>query len=512
MFDGDGIDLRDFVRGSAAAAAGVWLGACAGKQITPTAASALPLPSYFAENFGVTPELHREVLAAALENGGDWADLFFQHGTSMSLSLEDNVINEAQTQVDLGVGIRVVAGDQTGYAFTESLDRKSMLNAARTAAGVAKAAARVPEHDATLMPSARYYDSADWASVDVDRVMPHLEQLNERVRAKDPRVERVTVRFLGSHSVVMLVTSVGRVAYDHQPMTRASLSVTMRDGDIRQANSANWYERAWIEFYTPKRLEKLADEAYDKTEILFRAKAAPAGEMPVALAAGSSGILLHEAIGHGMEADFNRKGVSIFADRIGKPVAEPFVSIVDSGTHQSHRGAINIDDEGNESQTTYLVENGTLRSYLHDRISARHFGVAPTGSGRRQSFRHKPLPRMRSTYMENGPHEREEIFAAVKKGIYAVSFTNGQVDIGGGDYSFYVKNGFLIEDGKLTAPIKDVNIIGNGPESLARISMVANDFAFDEGGWTCGKDGQGVPVSLGLPTVLVSKVVVGGAA
>ncbi len=511
MIKNDGMDRREFAIGGAAAA--LWLSGCAGsKRVSPTAGSTLPLPSYFSDNFGVTPELYREVLAIALENGGDWADLYFQHGTSMSLSLEDDVVNKARTQIDLGVGIRVVVGDQTGYAFTESLDRKSMIHAARTAAGVAKSAAKVPEQNVTVIPPAHYYDAVDWVSVDVARVMPLLNQVNESTRAKDPRVERVSVSFESSQNVVMLVSSEGRVAYDHQPMTRMYLSVTMRDGEVRQTNSANRAARAGLDYYSPARLQGLVDEAYDRTEILFRAQAAPAGEMPVALAAGSSGILLHEAIGHGMEADFNRKGVSIFADRIGKPVAESFVSIVDSGTHPNHRGAINVDDEGNTSQTTYLVENGTLKSYLHDEISARHFGVKPTGSGRRQSFRHKPLPRMRSTYMENGPHEREEVFAAVKKGIYAVSFTNGQVDIGGGDYSFYVKNGFLIEDGKLTAPIKDVNIIGNGPESLARISMVANDFAFDEGGWTCGKDGQGVPVSLGLPTVLVSRVVVGGVA
>jgi TldD protein len=232
--------------------------------------------------------------------------------------------------------------------------------------------------------------------------------------------------------------------------------------------------------------------------------------MEVVLAAGSSGILLHEAIGHGMEADFNRKGVSIFADKINKPVAENFVSIVDDGTLPNLRGSINIDDEGNDTEKTYLVENGILKTYLHDRISARYYNVKPTGSGRRESFRHSPLPRMRSTYMQPGPHTKEEIIKSIKKGIYAKDFTNGQVFIGAGDFTFYVKSGNIIENGKLGRPIKDVNIIGNGPDVLRDIVMVADDFKMDDSTWSCGKDGQTVPVSLGLPTVKVSKITVGG--
>jgi TldD protein len=232
--------------------------------------------------------------------------------------------------------------------------------------------------------------------------------------------------------------------------------------------------------------------------------------MEVVLAAGSSGILLHEAIGHGMEADFNRKEISIYSDKINKPIAPKFVTIVDDGTNKNVRGSINIDDEGNDSQRTYLVEEGILRSYLHDRISAQYYKVKPTGSGRRQSFRFAPLPRMRNTFMLPGPHKKEEIIESVKKGIYAESFTNGQVFIGAGDFTFYVKSGYMIEDGKITKPIKDVNIIGNGPKVLEEIVMVADDFKMDDGGWNCGKNGQMVPVSLGLPTVKVSKITVGG--
>jgi TldD protein len=254
----------------------------------------------------------------------------------------------------------------------------------------------------------------------------------------------------------------------------------------------------------------MVKEAVDRTMILFDAVQAPAGEMPVVLGAGASGILLHEAIGHGMEADFNRKGTSIYADKIGKKVAQPFVNIVDEGTQEGARGSINIDDEGNAAGRTNLVENGVLTTYLHDTISAKHYGVKPTGNGRRESYQYAPLPRMRSTYMLPGPHKKEEIIASVKKGLYCSNFTNGQVQIGAGDFTFYVKNGYLIEDGKLTRPIKDVNIIGNGPKVLEQIDMVADDLTIDQGGWTCGKDGQSVPVSQGIPTVRVASITVGG--
>jgi TldD protein len=293
-------------------------------------------------------------------------------------------------------------------------------------------------------------------------------------------------------------------------MTVLSVSVLAEQGGRREQNGSNVAGRAGLEFYTPERLDRVVREAVARTAILFEAGAPPAGELPVVLAAGSSGILLHEAIGHGMEADFNRKGTSIYADKIGKAIARPFVNIVDDATNPGARGAINVDDEGNEAGVTHLVQDGVLATYLHDAISARHYGVAPTGNGRRESYRHPPLPRMRSTYMLPGPHAREEIIASVKRGIYCQNFSNGQVNIGAGDFTFYVKNGFLIEDGKLTRPVKDVNIIGNGPKALEQVDMVADDLEIDEGGWTCGKDGQSVPVSQGLPTVRVASMTVGG--
>ncbi len=465
---------------------------------------------YFQDAFGITDEVIRRVLAAALSRGGDFADLYFQHGIATSLALEDGKVDRAATSVDLGVGIRVVVGDQTGYAFTEDLAEPAMIAAAKTAAGIAASGAAVAPVDLTPRSLPRYYDTAyDWGGVGAPEVMPLLDRVSEAIWKGDG-VVRVQASFAAGQHQVMVVDSEGHVSTDSQPMTRIFASCVMERGGERQSGSHNLAARDGLGFYTDARLDHLVSTALDRTAILFESKRPPQGEMPVVLAAGSSGILLHEAIGHGMEADFNRKGVSIFSDKIGKPVAAPFVTIVDDGTNPNARGAINVDDEGQDSQRTVLVEEGTMRSYLHDRISARHYGVAPTGNGRRQSFRHAPLPRMRSTYMMPGPHTKDEIIKSVKKGIYAVSFTNGQVNIGAGDYAFYVKNGWLIEDGKITAPIKDVNLIGNGPESLSRISMVADDFELDESGWTCGKDGQSVPVSLGLPTVLVDRIVVGG--
>ena len=309
---------------------------------------------------------------------------------------------------------------------------------------------------------------------------------------------------------MLIADSEGRLVEDIQPMAQLWLSCTAEQGGKRETNGYNVAGREDMSFFSEERLARVIKNAVDRTTILFEAEPAPAGELPVVMAAGSSGILLHEAIGHGMEADFNRKNVSIYADKIGQNIAQPFVSIVDDGTIGRARGSINVDDEGNVSQKTMLVEGGKLATYLHDSISAKHYGVEPTGSGRRESYQHVPMPRMRSTYMLPGPHKKEEIIRSVKRGIYCENFSNGQVKIGAGDFTFYVKNGYLIEDGKLTKPIKDVNIIGNGPKVLEKIDMVSDDLMIDEGGWTCGKDGQSVPVSQGMPTVRVSAITVGG--
>ncbi len=465
----------------------------------------------FRDWFGVDSGVVRRVLSALSANGADAADLYFQHVRSSSVSLEDGIVHQASTHVDLGVGLRVVIGEQTGYAFTEELTEASMLAAARTAASIARGVAVVPPVSKSPRSVGGFYPvSIPWSAVGIETKLPLLRQVDSACRAADPAIQKVSVSWGDSDEHVLIATLAGDILVDDRPMSRLTTTVTAIRGGVSQSNRADLAGRHDFAWFTPERVSELCKRAVDKTLILFDARRPPAGELPVVLAAGASGILLHEAIGHGMEADFNRKGVSIYADLLGKKVAPDFVTIVDDATCQNERGALNVDDEGTAGQRTVLVDRGVLTSYLHDAMSARHYGIASTGSGRRESFRHMVLPRMRCTYMENGPHTRAEIVSSVKRGIIAETFTNGQVQIGAGDFTFYIKNGWMIEDGKVTFPIKDVNIIGNGPEALRNVSMAANDSTLDVGGWTCGKDGQSVPVSQGLPTVLVSSLTVGG--
>lgn len=461
--------------------------------------------------FSVDQPTIARVMTELTARGADAADLYFQHSRDNSITMEDGIISRASSSVDQGVGLRVVVGDQTGYAFTEDLSVEAMLAAARTAASIAHGSKVVAPVSYTHGNTANYYNlKRPWSEVGVTQKLPRIEKLNALARAADPAIEKVTVSWADGEEAVLIADMHGRIFTDVRPMTRLWCMVTAKKNGVTQANSANLAARQDFDWYTDERLEFVAKEAVKRTMILFEARRPPAGELPVVLAAGASGILLHEAIGHGMEADFNRKGTSIYASMIGKKVAPDFVTIVDDATQPGERGALNVDDEGNPTEKTILVDHGVMASYLHDSISARHYKHKGTGSGRRESFRHSPMPRMRSTYMENGPHTRDEIIASVKKGIIAETFTNGQVQIGAGDFTFYIKNGWLIEDGKITAPIKDINIIGNGPEALRNVSMVGNDTKLDFGGWTCGKDGQSVPVSQGMPTTLVSKMTVGG--
>jgi len=509
----NGLGRRRFMRMSAgtliASAAGDLLTGCAAGQ--PRPGGPTDGIGYFAR-FGVTELMIAETLGAALSRGGDYADVFFQHRVSNDLALEDGAVNRAFTTVELGVGVRVVKGDQTGYGYSEDLSPAALKACAQTAATIADGASRAaPQrfHVASRLPQ-RYPLKVRWEDIRPEQKLPLLDGVNARVFAADPRVKKVSVHFRDESGAVLLADSQGRIVEDAQPMTLLYVSCLAEENNRREQGGYNVAARAGFEFYEPERLDRVVREAVARTTILFEASPPPAGEMPVVLAAGSSGILLHEAIGHGMEADFNRKNVSIYADKIGKPIAKPFVNIVDDATNENARGAINVDDEGNDAGRTQLVENGVLATYLHDSISARHYGVKPTGNGRRQGYQFAPMPRMRATYMLPGPHKKDEIIASVKKGIYCQNFTNGQVNIGAGDFTFYVKNGYLIEDGKLTRPIKDVNIIGNGPKVLEKVDMVSDDLQIDEGGWTCGKDGQSVPVSQGLPTVRVSSMTVGG--
>jgi TldD protein len=467
--------------------------------------------NFYFQRFGIDEDMIRKVMGEALHYGGDYCDLFFQNELSNSIRLQDNIVNSASTNVTLGVGIRVLNGNQTGYSFTEDISLASMKAAARTAAGIASGSPKAAPQTFNSTKLMNYYDTkVSYEDVGIKDKVDMLQSINDDVFKQDNRVVKASVNFSDSENYILVVNSEGGIASDYQPMLRISVGCTAEEDGKRENNYFDYSVRDDISFLTPERLERLPREAVARTVKLFEAQTPPAGEFPVVLAAGSSGILLHEAIGHGMEADFNRQGISVFSDMINEKVAEDFITIVDNGKNPHIRGSINVDDEGQPSEETLLVENGVLRSFLHDRISAKHYGVDPTGSGRRESFKHYPMPRMRNTYMKDGPHSFEEIISSVKYGIVAEQFTNGQVNIGPGDFTFYVKSGSLIEDGKITGLIKDVNIIGNGPEVLSKVTMVGNDMKMAEGGWTCGKNGQSVPVSMGLPSVLVSSITVGG--
>ncbi len=467
-------------------------------------------PLYY-DFFSVDEALLARVFAELMGRGADFGDLYFEQTLRSSISMEDGIICSASRGVSRGVGLRAVVGDQTGYAYSEDIDQDSMLQAARTAASIARGGGAVaPQGFARREHGDLYRIASEWEDVEVGAKLPLLAHADKTCRALDSAISKVSVSWSDSDKRILVVTSCGQAQADRQPMGQISVSVSAEKNGEVQSGQASLSLRQEIGFYTEERIKDVCRKATDSAMILFEASAPPAGEMPVVLTAGASGILLHEAIGHGMEADFNRKGTSIFSTKINQKVASDCVTVVDSALHPHERGAINFDDEGHPTERTALIENGVMRTYLHDGLSARHYGLASTGSGRRQSFRHMPMPRMRCTYMENGPHTAQEIIASVKRGIVAETFTNGQVAIGAGDFTFYIKNGWLIEDGKLTAPIKDVNIIGNGPEALSRITMVADDLKIDTSGWTCGKEGQSVPVSQGLPTTLVSSLTVGG--
>ncbi len=467
---------------------------------------------YILKHFSVTESDLQKVISEALSKGGDYADIFFEHTFSNNISLRDGEVNRSSSNIDIGAGVRVVSGDQTGYAYVENTGIKDLLKAAQTAASIAT----IPDRKINTVEIKEchfhnYYKiQRSWLDVSVADKKTYVQQLNDRIFELDARVIKATVALNDSTSYILFFNSEGILTWDYRPMSIMSGSCTMeQNGKIENGYCSRAYRKGF-EFLNKELIETIAREAVSQTSLMFEAIKPKGGEMPVVMGAGSSGILLHEAIGHTFEADFNRKNVSIFSDQFGKKICASNINIVDDGTIESARGAINFDDEGVESQKTYIVKDGILESYLHDRISARHYGVDPTGNGRRQSFRYAPLPRMRVTYMEEGNTPEADMIASVKRGVYVDNFTNGQVQIGAGDFTFFVKTGYLIEDGKLTQPIKDINIIGNGPEALADITMVGNNLKIDEGSWTCGKDGQGVPVGQGLPSVLVSKLTVGG--
>lgn len=459
--------------------------------------------------FGVDELTVNQVMTALTSKGADIADAYFQHAHASTLSLQDGVVGNAGSDIEQGVGLRVVNGDQTGFSFTEDLTLPGMLATAQTASAGAVGAAMPAAESLVFLPMGDLYQiEVPWGDVGVDAKSAILQSVDQKTRAADPAIEKVTINWEDVDERVMIATLDGNIVTDHRPMTRLTLVVSAtRDGNT-QTGFSSIAARTGIDWYSEERLAALVDEAVSRTLVQFDARRAPSGEMPVILAAGTSGVILHEAAGHSLEADFIRDGTSPYAGKLGSNVAESGITVVDDARISGERGALNYDDEGSQTGSTTLIENGVLTSYLHDRASAAHFGVEPTGSGRRESYRHAPMPRMTCTLMQNGPHSRDDIVAAVDDGILCETYTDGQVQLGGGDFTFQVKNAWLVEKGKITAPIKDVSVSGNGPDLLARVTMVGDDSSLDAGGWTCGKKGQAVPVSQGMPTVLVSELTV----
>ena len=504
------MDRRNFIRTGSLALAGA--------VATPTFASVLtedekstPVLSAM-QYFGVSNADIRKTLTVALEKGGDYADLFFEHTFNNSVGLQDGAVNRSSSNIDFGMGVRVLSGDQTGYAYIENISLEEMLKAARTAARIANSSAKTKSVSLTekQLKTNYYAISTPWEGVLLKEKTPYLQKLNDKIFALDKRVQKVSASLNDSTSHILFCNSEGVSYYDYRPMvTLGAVCIMEENGKFENSYSARAYRKGF-EFLSDDMIDIIAREAVENTSILFKAIKPKGGEMPVVMGSGGSGILLHEAIGHAFEADFNRKNISIFSEQLNKKICNEHISVVDDGTIPFNRGSVNIDDEGIYGQKTYIVKDGILTSYLHDRISAKHYGIPSTGNGRRESFRNMPIPRMRATYMEAGNMKESDIIASVKNGIFVNQFTNGQVQIGAGDFTFFVKLGYLIENGKLTQPIKDINIIGNGPKALADITMVADNDKIDNGTWTCGKDGQSCPVTCGMPSALVSKLTVGG--
>lgn len=462
--------------------------------------------------YALDETLAERLLALALAEGGDYADLFFEYTASGSFGLEDGIIKNVSRSVSMGLGVRVLQGEATGFAYTESLEWDAMASAATTAAKIASGGAKRPRPFVASPPTVhRYHPEVSTVALPGSHKTALLHRADQAARAYDPRIVKVTASFSEQIREILVVTSDGGFVRDRQPLLRMGVSAIADHGGRRQGGSGGGGGRVGMEYFLTegRRPEDHGREAARVAVAMLEAVDAPAGELPVVLAAGDSGILLHEAVGHGLEADFNRKRTSNYTDQVGHPVASELVSVVDDPSYSGSRGSINVDDEGRPARAVHLIEGGILQAYLHDRQSAEHFKTN-SGNGRRESFRYSPLPRMTNTVMLGGPHTAQEIIENTKKGVFAKKFSGGQVDIRNGDFVFSLTESYLIENGKLTAPLKGVNLIGNGPDVLRRVDMLAADVQLSDGIWTCGKDGQSVPVGVGCPTTRIASMTVGG--
>ncbi|HUL91796.1 MAG TPA: metalloprotease TldD [Burkholderiales bacterium] len=469
-----------------------------------------------AQSFLLTPhELEagklERVFGSLLSHRLDYADLYFQYARSEGWSLEEGIVKSGSFSIDQGVGVRAIAGEKTAFAYSDEISLPALEDAAKATRAIARSGGGRHPVLARKASSLSLYRPLDpLTSLEDKQKVKLLERLESLCRARDPRVIQVMASLAAEYEVVLVARSDGVLAADVRPLVRMSVQVIAEEHGRREQGSAGGGGRGDYSHFSEERLQEYANHAVDQAIVNLQSRPAPAGTMTVVLGPGWPGVLLHEAIGHGLEGDFNRKGSSAFTGRIGKKVAAQGVTVVDDGTMPGRRGSLNIDDEGNPTRRNVLIENGVLRGYMQDSLNARLMGVPVTGNGRRESFAHVVMPRMTNTYMLNGDKDPGEIIASVKKGLYAANFGGGQVDITSGKFVFSASEAHLIEDGKLTHPVKGATLIGNGPDVLTRVSMIGNDLALDTGVGTCGKEGQSVPVGVGQPTLRIDGLTVGG--
>ncbi len=468
--------------------------------------------SFFSDRFNVTNPLMERLLGSALRGRVDDADIYLEYRINEELVLEEGTVKKASRHVSQGAGVRAQAGTRTGYAHTDDISMDRLEEAARQSRAVAdqastSAVVAIPGGQ----PHNLYHLDEPPVVTDLARKVSLLRSVDAAARAADQRVRQVIVSLASEEVVMLIATASGWTVGDVRPLTRLNVSVIAEDNGKREIGAFGGGGRVAFDFFLEEdRWQRFAREAARQATLKLAAVDAPAGAMTVVLGPGWPGILLHEAIGHGLEGDFNRKGTSAFAGRLGQKVASELVTVIDDGTMPNRRGSLNVDDEGTPTGRTVLIEKGVLTGYLQDRLNARLMGMAPTGNGRRESFAHPPLPRMTNTFMLAGEEDAGEIIRSVRHGLYAVAFGGGQVDITSGKFVFSASEAYLIEDGRITAPVKGATLIGHGPDALTRVTRVGSDLALDEGVGTCGKDGQSVPVGVGLPTIRIDGMTVGG--
>ena len=467
------------------------------------------------EPFGLDESDLIHTLSAIKAHKVDEADLYFQYTRAEGWSLEEGIVKTGSFSIDQGVGVRAVSGEKTAFAYSDDISLASLTDAAHTVRTIAAAskAVRVKVPARKVAGSRSLYQDLDpIASLDSTQKVALLGRVETMARAKDPRVSQVMAGLASEYDVVLIARADGTLAADVRPLVRLSVTVIAEQNGRREMGSAGGGGRFGLDHFDDALAQSYVDEAVKAALTNLEARPAPAGEMSVVLGPGWPGILLHEAIGHGLEGDFNRKGSSAFSGRIGKRVAAKGVTVLDDGTLPDRRGSLNVDDEGNTSQRNVLIEDGILKGYIQDAMNARLMGVKPTGNGRRESYAHVPMPRMTNTYMLGGDKSPEEIVASLKKGLYATNFGGGQVDITSGKFVFSTSQAYWVENGKIQYPVKGATLVGNGPDALTRVSLIGNDMALDSGVGTCGKEGQSVPVGVGQPTLRIDGLTVGGTA